>query len=151
MKYTRNLLFNTIYHRDWYMCEEELPRTAITVQGTMALILDYYNGQPHVLRRCTFIARPILASENKFKNCKNVVGPIEAPKITGQHLPHPPHLVQHTPPPAVVQPSCMPVCPTGAMGGVQEGPASTGTSAVTTISQPEISSVSIPSRRKWHV
>ena len=137
-----------MYHQDWYICEEDLPDTAITVHETTALILDFYNGEPDVLRRCTFIVRPILASENKLKNCKNVAGPIEAPEITGQHLPHPPYLVEQTPPPAVVLPACMPVCPTGAMGGAQEGPASTGTSAVTTISQPEISSVSVASRRK---
>lgn len=105
MRYNRNFLFNSM-HKDWYICESEK-----RVSHGTELALDFYNGEPDVLDRCTFLAHPIPQNDNKLKNCKNVIGPVEHPAIQGQPLPHPPHLVPKTPPPPPALPSCIPVCP----------------------------------------
>lgn len=105
MRYNRNFLFNSM-HKDWYICESERRKLHAT-----ELALDFYNGEPDVLDRCTFLAHPIPQNDNKLKNCKNVLGPVQHPEINGQPLPHPPHLVSKTPPPPPALPSCIPVCP----------------------------------------
>lgn len=131
MAYTNNLIFNSI-HKDWCICESEDP----DIHGP-EVILDFYNGDPDVLVRCTFSAQPLPPHEDKLKNCKNVIGPVEHPEINGQPLPHPPHLVPHTPPqlpPAL--PVCMPVCPAGTHGGTPVGQTSAGASALTIPSSP---------------
>ena len=135
-------------HKDWYICEESYNKNQKSVHHISELALDFYNGDPDVLERCAFLVSPLEDTKKKFKNCKGVIGPIEAPNINGQELPHPPHLVDHKSPPAVVLPSCMPVCPVGAMGGAQVGLASAGTSAVTTFSPPGVSSVHTTVTRK---
>ena len=120
MRYNRNFLFNSM-HKDWYICESQKRKLHRT-----ALALDFYNGEPDVLDRCTFLAHPIPQNDNKLKNCKNVLGPVQHPEINGQPLPHPPHLVPKTPPPPPALPSCIPVCP--ATGPVPSTP--TGVSVV---------------------
>ena len=106
-------------HKDWYVCEKGRK----SIHGTTDLMLDFYNGDPDVLSRCTFIFHPIAQNENKYRMCKNVLGPVEHPFISGQPLPHPPHLVPHQPPPSPALPSCIPVCSPGTMGAVQGQPA----------------------------
>lgn len=105
MRYNRNFLFNSM-HKDWYICESGQRKLHAT-----KLALDFYNGDQDVLDRCTFLAHPIPQNDDKLKNCKNVLGPVEHPAINGQPLPNPPHLVSKTPPPPHALPSCIPVCP----------------------------------------
>ena len=135
-------------HKDWYICEKSYNKKQKSVHYISELVLDFYNGDPDVLDRCAFLVLPLNNTKKKFKNCKGVVGPVEAPEINGQDLPHPPHLVDHTSPPAAVLPPCMPVCPAGTMEGAQVGPASASTSAVTTFSPSGVSSVHTAKRRK---
>jgi len=145
VKYSRNLLFGSV-HKDWYICQQEKRK-----EHGMEVLLDFYNGQPDVLDRCTFLVNPIAKNVNKLQNCQNVLGPVEFPEINGQPLPHPPHLVPHILPPPVVVPPCMPVCPAGPMGGAAARPPSAGTSAVTVTSPPGIPSVSTSPRRKLKI
>ena len=128
MSYTRNLIFNSM-HKDWCVCEAE----KLESHGSEVL-LDFYNGDPDVLTRCSFMVQPLQKNANKLQNCLNVLGPVEHPAIEGQPLPHPPHLVPQTPP--SVLPICIPVCPAGTMGGTLVGQPSAGTSALTTSSSP---------------
>ena len=143
MKYTRNFLFNSM-HKDWYVCQEERRKA-----HGMEVLLDFYDGEPDVLDRCTFLAHPVSEPERKLRNCKHVLGPAGSREINGQPLPHPPHLVPRIPPPPpVVVPPCMPVCPAGPMGGAAARPPSAGKAAVTVTSTHGIASVSTSSRRK---
>ena len=128
MRYPRNFLFNSIYHQDWYICESK----EINKQGT-PVILDFYNGDPDVLDRCTFLAHPIPQNYNKLINCKNVVGPVEHPEINGQPLLRPPQLVPDTTPPPPVPPVCIPVCPATASAGTS--PATLPTAGVSAVSE----------------
>ena len=92
----------------------------MTVHDSTNIQLDFYNGDPDVLERCTFSFEPIPQYDNKYKNCKNVVGPVKHRAISGQPLPHPPHLLPETPPPAPYWPSCIPVCKPGDLGGMKK-------------------------------
>ena len=130
MKYTSNLLLHS-FHKDWHICQRKL--------GDLDIILDYYDGDPDVLPRCTFIFRPTAQNENRFRWCTNVVGPVNKPFISGQPLPHPPHLVSHTTPQPPALPSCIPVCPAGTWGGAPEQPTSVGPSTPIIPSPPEVS------------
>lgn len=122
MMYTRNLLLQSM-HSDWYICQSEKK----TLHGVTDIVLDFYDGDPDVLGRCTFLFHPIAQNENKYKMCKYVLGPIKHPMISGQPLPHPPHLMPPpTPPPPPAFPSCIPVCPAGTEAGAQEQPPSIG-------------------------
>lgn len=129
MFYTRNLIFNSM-HKDWCICEAEKPDW----HGPEVL-LDFYNGDPDVLTRCSFVVHPLKQNENKLRNCLNVLGPVQHPAIQGQPLPHPPHLVPQTPPSPPAPPVCIPVCPAGTAGQ-----ASAGTSGLTISSSPGVSS-----------
>lgn len=142
MKFTRNLLFNS-FHKDWYICESEK-----VIKRRTEIVLDFYNGEPDVLERCTFLLNPVPNFETKLKNCKDVIGPVEHPKINRQPLPHPPHLVPEKPSQPIVLPACMPVCPVGATGGAAVGPSTAGTSGVAIPSSTDVSSVSAANRRK---
>ena len=133
MYYARGLLFNSM-HKDWYICESKKPD-----RHGPELVLDFYNGDPDVLTRCSFIIQPLQQNEDKLQNCKNVIGPVEHPAINGQPLPHPPHLVPHTPPPPFVLPACIPTCSAGGTGETQAGQESTDTSALTIPSSTETS------------
>ena len=137
MRYARNFLFHST-HDDWYICQSEKRKKF----GT-EVILDYYNGEPDVLDRCTFILNPIL--NNKLRYCKNALGPVKAPEINGQPFPHPPDLVQHTPAPPIVLPSCIPFCPPGKTEAVTQSASGTGTSAVAI---PSTSSTATSSKSK---
>lgn len=121
MMYTRNLLLQSM-HTDWYICQSEKK----TLHGATDIVLDFYDGDPDVLGRCTFLFHPIAQNENKYKMCKYVLGPVKHPMISGQPLPHPPHLMPHAPPPPPAFPSCIPVCPVGTGAGAQEKPPSVG-------------------------
>lgn len=138
MKYTRSFLFNSM-HKDWYICEAEKQ----TLHKTK-VVLDFYDGDPDVLERCAFMVQPLLKTERKLKNCKDVIGPVETPEISGQPLPHPPRLVPPTPAPPAVLPICMPVCPVSTMAETPGIPSSAG------ISLPGVSGVvpSISGKRK---
>lgn len=125
MMYTRNLLLQSM-HTDWYICQSEKK----TLHGATDIVLDFYDGDPDVLGRCTFLFHPIAQNENKYKMCKNVLGPVKHPSISGQPLPHPPHLVPKTQPPAPALPSCIPVCPAGTAGGASGQTASLGSSSL---------------------
>ena len=160
MRYTRNFLFNSM-HKDWYICQSDNKK-----KYWRPIVLDFYNGEPDVLDRCTFLLNPIW--EGKLMHCKYALGPVEAPEITGQPLPHPPHLVESKPAPPFVLPACLPVCsagsegPAGPTGPAAAGPAGPagatrktpvgstgeGTSAVTIPSKPEVSTSSTSRRRK---
>ena len=113
MMYTRNLLLQSM-HIDWYICQSD----AKTLHGVTDIVLDFYDGDPDVLGRCTFLFHPIAQNENKYKMCKYVLGPIKHPMISGQPLPFPPHLMPKTPPPPPPFPSCIPVCPAGTVPSV---------------------------------
>lgn len=93
-------------HKDWYICEKKSKSIHIASE----LKLDFYNGDPDVLVRCTFVFHPIAQNENKYRMCQRVVGPVAQPEISGQPLPHPPHLVPDASP-SLALPSCIPVCP----------------------------------------
>ena len=121
MMYTRNLLLQSM-HLDWYICQSEKKY----LHRATDIVLDFYDGDPDVLGRCTFIFHPIAQNENKYRMCKYVLGPVKHPMISGQPLPHPPHLMPHTPPPPPAFPSCIPVCPAGTGAGAQEQPPSVG-------------------------
>ena len=112
MKFARNYLLRSM-HKDWYICQDK----QTSIHSNPDLELDFYNGDPDVLNRCTFLFHPIAQNENKYRMCKNVLGPVKHPSISGQPLPHPPHLVPETQPPAPALPSCIPVCPAGTSGG----------------------------------
>ena len=128
MRYSQNFLFRST-HEDWYICQSPKKKEF----GT-SIILDYYNGEPDVLDRCTFVLSPIF--KNPLQHCKDALGPVKEPQINGQPLPHPSGLIQHTPAPPFVLPSCMPVCPSGAketmwaMGTNAQGASGTSESAV---------------------
>lgn len=110
-------------HKDWYICQERMK----SIHDKTDIKLDFYNGEPDVLNRCTFLFHPIAQNEDKYKMCKNVIGPVKHPEIVGQPLPHPPHLVpETTPSPAL--PSCIPVCPAGTVGGTPGEPTIVGPS-----------------------
>ena len=141
MSYTRNLIFNSM-HKDWCICEGENPDW----HGTEVL-LDFYNGDPDVLTRCSFMVQPLKQNDNKLQNCLNVLGPVKHPAIEGQPLSHPPHLVPYTPPSPPVLPICIPVCPAGTMGGTSVGQPNAGTSALTTTSSPGVPSA--PKKKGW--
>ena len=135
MKYTRNLLFSSM-HKDWYICQSAKKN----VLGT-EVNLDFYNGEPDVLDRCSFVVQPIQENDNKLMNCKNVVGPVEHPEINGQPLPHPPHLVPDTTPPPPALPVCIPVCPAGTTGETPGEQPNAGTSALTIPTSPGFSGI----------
>ena len=125
MTYTRNFLFNSM-HKDWYVCEENRAEDR-GVHKISKLALDFYSGNPDVLPRCAFILNPIEKNGDKFRNCKNFIGPVETPEISGQPLPHPPHLVSNKPPSPFGLPTCIPVCPAGpTQPGAQAGQGSMG-------------------------
>ena len=140
MKYTRNLLLQS-FHNDWYMCQT--PNEGNSIHKNPTILLDFYNGDPDVLARCTFLFHPIAQNENKLTWCKNVLGPVEFPSISGQPLPHPPFLI----PPATAQaqaqapalPSCIPLCPPGTEGGSIEQETSVGPLTPIIPSPPELS------------
>lgn len=123
MKYTRNLLLQSM-HKDWYVCQTKTN----SIHENTDLMLDFYNGEPDVLNRCTFLFHPIAQNEDKYKMCTNVLGPVKHPAIAGQPLPHPPHLVPETPPSSLALPSCIPVCPAATVGGTAGEPAMFGPS-----------------------
>lgn len=118
MRYARNLLLQSM-HKDWYICRTKMK----SIHRRAGIKLDLYNGEPDVLNRCTFLFHPISEKDDKYKMCKNVIGPVKQPVITGQPLPHPPHLVPETPPPASALPSCIPVCQAKPGGGTPGEPA----------------------------
>ena len=121
MMYTRNLLLQSM-HMDWYICQSKKK----SLHDVTDIVLDFYDGDPDVLGRCTFLFHPIAQSDNKYKMCKYVLGPVKHPMISGQPLPHPPHLMPQTPPPPPAFPSCIPVCPAGTGAGALEQPPSVG-------------------------
>ncbi|XP_074618696.1 uncharacterized protein LOC141877570 isoform X1 [Acropora palmata] len=131
MVLARNFLLNS-WHKDWYICQSEKRKG----YGTQ-IVLDYYNGRPDVLDRCTFVLSPNWT--DKYQNCKHSLGPLIAPEINGQPLPHPPHLVETTPAPPFVLPSCIPVCPAGSKEATTQGaaaiPSSSGVSIVSSPSK----------------
>ena len=113
-------------HKDWYICDESRGESR-GVHKISKLALDFYSGNPDVLPRCAFILGPIEKNSDKFKNCRNFIGPVETPEISGQPLPHPPHLVSNKPPSPFGLPTCIPVCPAGTMQpGTQAGQGSMG-------------------------
>ena len=114
MKFSRSFLLKSM-HSDWCICQGRNKR----LHGSTDVQLDFYNGDPGVLERCTFSFEPIPQYENKYKNCRNVIGPVKHRFISGQPPPHPPELVPKTAPPAPNQPSCIPVCTTGNLGKIQ--------------------------------
>lgn len=124
MKFARNYLLKST-HKDWYICQAKKKSIHLNTD----LMLDFYNGDPDVLNRCTFLFHPIPQTDNKYKMCKNVVGPVKHPSISGQPLPHPPHLVSKTQPPALALPSCIPVCPAGTTSGASGQTTSLGSSS----------------------
>ncbi|KAJ7334527.1 hypothetical protein OS493_014851 [Desmophyllum pertusum] len=134
MKFSRSFLLQSM-HNDWYICqskEKHLHRPTI-------IELDFYNGEPDVLERCTFSFQPTAQHDNKYKNCKNVVGPVVHPAIRGQSLPHPPHLVPKKPSPLVpAQPTCIPVCPAGTVGGTPGTQAASGSTIPSLPLEPSI-------------
>lgn len=132
MKFTRNLLLQSM-HKDWYVCQKK----KTSIHHNADLMLDFYNGDPDVLNRCTFLFHPITQNENKYRMCKNVLGPVKHPSIAGQPLPHPAHLVSKTPPSAPVLPSCIPVCPASGQ------PASVGPSSPIISAPPGIPGTSL--------
>lgn len=110
MKYFRNILFNSATHNDWYICESDYHSTKVrTVRQKIKIILDFYNGDPDVLERCTFLLHPLREGEDKFKNCKGVIAPDVQNMINGQPLQKLPALLP-PPQPAPVLPVCIPTC-----------------------------------------
>lgn len=120
MKFTRNIMLQSM-HKDWYVCEKGERKS---IHSTSELMLDFYNGDPDVLSRCTFLFHPIAQNENKYKMCQNVLGPVEHPHISGQPLPHPPHLISNKPASSSALPSCIPICPSGTIGTIPGQPTS---------------------------
>ena len=133
MKYTRNLLLQSM-HKDWYICQTKKKKKK-SFHGKVDIKLDFYNGEPDVLNRCTFLFHPISEKEDKYKMCKDVIGPVKHPAITGQHFPHPLHLASETRPQVPALPSCIPVCSAKPGGGTPLEPA-IGKPAAPTISGP---------------
>lgn len=122
MKYFRNTLFNSM-HDDWYMCESDHHSTKErTVRQKIKIVLDFYNGDPDVVDRCTFLLRPLPQTKNKYQNCKCSIGPELQNIINGQPPPQPPALVPPAPP--RVLPVCIRTCSAG------NGTGSSGVSAV---------------------
>lgn len=109
MKYFRNFLFHSM-HDDWYICESDQRSSKLrTVRQKIKIVLDFYNGDPDVLDRCTFLLYPIPPSMSKLKNCQGAIGPVSLNTINGQAPPEPPPLVP--PKPSVpVLPACLPTC-----------------------------------------
>ncbi|XP_022790178.1 uncharacterized protein LOC111329682 isoform X1 [Stylophora pistillata] len=140
MRYTRNLMLQSM-HRDWYICEKK----AKSIHLASELKLDFYNGDPDVLIRCTFVFHPIAQNENKYRMCQRVEGPVVHPEISGQPLPHPPHLVSNAPPSSSL-PSCIPVCPAGQAGGASAGPGNFGPSIPSPPTSPGSPSVATAKR-----
>ena len=136
MKLARNFLLNS-WHKDWYICQSEKRKD----YGTQ-IILDYYNGQPDVLDRCTFVLSPHW--KDKYEHCRHALGPVVAPEINGQPLPHPPHLVETTPAPPFVLPSCIPVCPAKSKEATTQGAAAIPSSSGVPI-------ISSPSKSKFRL
>lgn len=122
-------------HPDWFVCQSKDKK----LRGATDIILDFYNGDPDVLERCTFSFVPIPQNKNKYMHCRNVAGPAVHPAISGQPLPHPPHLVPEVPP-VPAQPACIPVCPTAEIVG---GAPTSGSTVPGLPSEPSISSKSI--------
>lgn len=114
MKFSRSFLLKSM-HKDWYICQSRETR----IHGSTDVQLDFYNGDPDVLERCTFSFEPMAQYEDKYRNCKNVLGPVKHPLISGQPFSHPPRLVPAVPPPAPAKPTCIPVCPVGSAGGIK--------------------------------
>ena len=110
MKISRNLMLQSM-HKDWYVCQWKTK-----VKEKTDIKLDFYNGKPDVLNRCTFMFHPIAQNEDKYRMCKNVLGPVKHPEIVGQPLPHPPHLVPQKPNPPTALPACIPICAVGSTG-----------------------------------
>ena len=110
MKISRNLMLQSM-HKDWYVCQSKTK-----VKEKTDIKLDFYNGKPDVLNRCTFMFHPIAQNEDKYRMCKNVLGPVKHPEIVGQPLPHPPHLVPQKPNPPTALPACIPICAVGSTG-----------------------------------
>ena len=110
MKYFRNFLFHSM-HDDWYICESDQRSSKLrTVRQKIKIVLDFYNGDPDVLDRCTFLLYPIPPSMSKLKNCQGAIRPVSLNTINGQAPPEPPPLVP--PKPSVpVLPACLPTCP----------------------------------------
>ena len=134
MKFSTGLLLKSM-HQDWYICQSRNKHTHST-----PLELDFYNGDPDVLERCTFSFWPIPQYENKQKNCRNVAGPVVQPAIVGQPLPHPARLVAKMPSTRVpVQPSCIPLCSSGGSVGETPGePATYGSTGLGGPLQPSV-------------
>lgn len=129
MKHTRNILFNSM-HNDWYICESEMKGES-PIRQKLEIILDFYNGDPDVLDRCTFLLHPIPQTHNMLDNCKGVIGPVPQRMINGELLPKSPPLVQvqpplQPPPPAVIVP---PVVYIGGLPGQAANTSSTITTA----------------------
>lgn len=132
MKFSRNLLLKSM-HKDWYICQSrDRQRDHIT-----PLELDFYNGDPDVLERCTFSFWPVPPYENKQKNCRNVIGPEKPLTIAGQQQPHPAHLVSETSA-QPLQPSCIPLCSSG--GLTPAAPAMFQGSTINGPSEPSVAS-----------
>ena len=136
MKLARNFLLNS-WHKDWYICQSGKRKD----YGTQ-IILDYYNGEPDVLDRCTFVLSPHW--KDKYEHCRHALGPVVAPEINGQPLPHPPHLVETTPAPPFVLPSCIPVCPAKSKEATTQGGAAIPPSSGVPI-------ISSPSKSKFRL
>lgn len=115
MKFSRSFLLKSM-HPDWYICQSR----HATLHGSTNIQLDFYNGDPDVLERCAFSFEPIPQYDNKYKNCKNVVGPVKHQAISGQPLPHPAHLLPETPPLPRYWPSCIPVCKPRNLEGMEK-------------------------------
>lgn len=139
MKFTRNIMLQSM-HKDWYVCEKGERKS---IHSTSELMLDFYNGDPDVLSRCTFLFHPIAQNENKYKMCQNVLGPVEHPHISGQPLPHPPHLISNKPASSSALPSCIPICPPGTIGTIPGQPPNLKLSNKTTA---PTGSMGLPSR-----
>lgn len=123
MKYFRNFLFHSM-HDDWYICESDHHTTNVrTVRQKIKIIVDFYNGDPDVLDRCTFLLHPLPQNEDKFMHCKGAIGPDLPKMINGQTPPQLSALVPSAQ--AHELPVCIPTCSKEATAK-----ASSGTSAV---------------------
>ena len=112
MKFSQNILLRS-FHKDWYICQGR----KAGIHGSTPVILDFYDGDPDVLERCTFIFQPMTQNADKLMNCRNVLGPVVHPSINGQPQPHPPHLVTEKFSPVPAQPACIPICPVESVTG----------------------------------
>lgn len=112
MKFSQNFMLKS-FHKDWHICQVRKKN----IDSSTPVILDFYNGDPDVLDRCTFIFQPITQNDDKLMNCRNVLGPVVHPTINGQPLSHPPHLVTDKLSPVPAQEACIPICPVGSVTG----------------------------------